>query len=350
MRLKQIAARLIELANEEAGAYEDKDTSLSTELRELAGKLEQESAAEGMLLSSSRPDLMYAMTIAPLSAEPEAFVFPKATPPVPLRPPPGAGWVLNKTSPFGERGLTLIWYRENPEGRSAIYDAIDLRRAHQDDRWGGAEHDDAHAPKDWQTWIVNCALGRRYDGSMPRTFETPSFFIDKMTDVAALAIAAIESTLRLQRGRFSAADLEPIARRIHDAHAAATGAAIALPEEPVLGVGWIAAARAAAEGPLPLRTSDLAKGDLVPELKVLTTLGAGPEDEPGPLAIEREAEGTWKSYAEAHAITSPFSAAPAAVQEAFTEAARVQLIAERLQAKALQGARTFYEPGAIATR
>lgn len=68
-----------------------------------------------------------------------------------------------------------------------VYEEIREERAHQDTKWGGAQHDDQHHPHDWLTYLVG-HLGRAW--SYP--FE-PDVYRRQLIRVAALAVAAIES-------------------------------------------------------------------------------------------------------------------------------------------------------------
>jgi hypothetical protein len=59
------------------------------------------------------------------------------------------------------------------------------RRAQQDAEWGGAQHDDTHDEEDWQRLIskqVQDAAGENHLAD----------WRDRMVDIGALAIAAIE--------------------------------------------------------------------------------------------------------------------------------------------------------------
>lgn len=62
---------------------------------------------------------------------------------------------------------------------------ICVERARQDDKWGGPEHDDEHSVNDWADFI------------RMRLSKQGNTFRQRMIEVAALAIAAIESTDRL---------------------------------------------------------------------------------------------------------------------------------------------------------
>ena len=75
----------------------------------------------------------------------------------------------------------------------AILD-IAVERKAQDEQWGGQKHDDAHDPRDWVHFINKQTLSAYYEYFNPRAYES------RMVKIAALAIAAIESS---RRGRFT---------------------------------------------------------------------------------------------------------------------------------------------------
>lgn len=74
---------------------------------------------------------------------------------------------------------------------------IGLRRNEQDARWGGPEHDDKHNECDWIAFIRQ-QLDKYEDATFLNTSPNTNgtVFEDRMIDVAALAIAAIESHRR----------------------------------------------------------------------------------------------------------------------------------------------------------
>jgi hypothetical protein len=73
-------------------------------------------------------------------------------------------------------------------GRDLLFGRISRERTRQDEEWGGAEHDDSHNHQDWVIFIskqIGLALAYRSND-----------FESRMIKVAALAIAAIESSRR----------------------------------------------------------------------------------------------------------------------------------------------------------
>lgn len=70
--------------------------------------------------------------------------------------------------------------------RGDIIQAIEAERASQDEKWG-IEFDDKNTANDWAKYICDYA-----GGAAPLHFDADNFR-HKMTQVAALAIAAIET-------------------------------------------------------------------------------------------------------------------------------------------------------------
>ena len=75
------------------------------------------------------------------------------------------------------------------EPQQGIIKEVVKRREQQDERWGGADHDDTHDELDWQCYI---------EKQLKQAANADDSFIwrDRMIDIAALAIAAIESADR----------------------------------------------------------------------------------------------------------------------------------------------------------
>ena len=73
--------------------------------------------------------------------------------------------------------------------RDIIFGRISDERERQDVEWGGLEHDDQHIATDWCQYIDK---QRR----LARDADTPQEFMARMIKIAALAVAAIESTQR----------------------------------------------------------------------------------------------------------------------------------------------------------
>lgn len=65
----------------------------------------------------------------------------------------------------------------------AVSDVVKERKR-QDIKWGGPTHDDEHGPEDWERFIMK---------RIPLESESDEAFRVRMVQIAALAIAAIES-------------------------------------------------------------------------------------------------------------------------------------------------------------
>ena len=74
-----------------------------------------------------------------------------------------------------------------------IFDEIAAERVAQDKKWGGAEHDDRHLPRDWLYFITKHAVAALVDGQGFSVIH----WRRQMVRVAALAIAAAESAERV---------------------------------------------------------------------------------------------------------------------------------------------------------
>ena len=75
-----------------------------------------------------------------------------------------------------------------------ILGEIRAERAHQDDKWGGIEHDAQHWPADWLRVIEEHAHKALMDGDV--FVVGPQYapdFRQRMVEVAALAAAAIQA-------------------------------------------------------------------------------------------------------------------------------------------------------------
>jgi quinol monooxygenase YgiN len=74
--------------------------------------------------------------------------------------------------------------------KAEVYKDIIDERVRQDKQWGGADHDDEHLPRDWTMFI------EQYTSEAWDKHDDPDAYRKAMVKVAALAIAAIESTDR----------------------------------------------------------------------------------------------------------------------------------------------------------
>lgn len=76
-----------------------------------------------------------------------------------------------------------------PEPMAKVLGEVRFERYDQDATWGGPDHDDQHDEKDWRHFIMEYVDQEKGED-----------FRDRMVKVAALAVAAIQSTDRLSEG------------------------------------------------------------------------------------------------------------------------------------------------------
>lgn len=89
-------------------------------------------------------------------------------------------------------------YFPHPEDFDYIVKEIEQRRAQQDQKHGGENHDDTHVYFDWMGFIKKFS-SRAYAQGMHSRWDA---YENYLIDVAALAIAAIQSSRRIRhRGR-----------------------------------------------------------------------------------------------------------------------------------------------------
>lgn len=74
--------------------------------------------------------------------------------------------------------------------RDLIFGEISAERRRQDEEWGGSAHDDSHELFEWGEFI------RKQNNAAIGNFSKPQEFEARMVKVAALAVAAIESSRR----------------------------------------------------------------------------------------------------------------------------------------------------------
>lgn len=79
--------------------------------------------------------------------------------------------------------------RDADHRRREILAQIHNERENQDDKWGGADHDDRHKPGDWTRFIVR-QLGAAEEGIDVHDWD---LWRKQMVQVAALAVAALET-------------------------------------------------------------------------------------------------------------------------------------------------------------
>ena len=79
-----------------------------------------------------------------------------------------------------------------PPFRCSVYQEILAERILQDQQWGGSTHDDNHRPDEWCLYIDKQRRLAR-DADDPRAYES------RLIKIAALAVAAIQSSRRLNQ-------------------------------------------------------------------------------------------------------------------------------------------------------
>lgn len=84
----------------------------------------------------------------------------------------------------------LIEQIEEAEG---VLEELSLERQHQDGKWGGPAHDDQRGPFDWVRNIRNYVGWAEQMADM----DSPDKYRRRMIQIAALAVAAVESHDRL---------------------------------------------------------------------------------------------------------------------------------------------------------
>ncbi len=77
---------------------------------------------------------------------------------------------------------------------SRVLQDVEWERDEQNQKWGGAGHDDQHGPRDWAAFITE-HLGKALDARDARTYRR------RMVEVAALAVAAVETVDRVEEAR-----------------------------------------------------------------------------------------------------------------------------------------------------
>jgi hypothetical protein len=93
-----------------------------------------------------------------------------------------------KTKDIEDAGLCQWGYQ--PDSLTLVLQEVGTRRASQDANHGGPEHDDTHTPADWRAFIgIYNQRAEEYESE-------PEIRESKLKDVAALAVAAIQSSRR----------------------------------------------------------------------------------------------------------------------------------------------------------
>ncbi len=78
--------------------------------------------------------------------------------------------------------------------REVVLDQVDAERHQQDEKWGGARHDDDHQRADWVSFIKD-----HLDRATKAAPHDMDEYRQQLLEIAALAVAGIESHDRKQR-------------------------------------------------------------------------------------------------------------------------------------------------------
>jgi hypothetical protein len=86
----------------------------------------------------------------------------------------------------------LTQLKSLPAVRRVLAD-VEWERDKQNQQWGGNEHDDLHGPRDWAAFITE-HLGKALDeAEREREPERHSRYRRRLVEVAAVAVAAVET-------------------------------------------------------------------------------------------------------------------------------------------------------------
>lgn len=90
-------------------------------------------------------------------------------------------------------------YVTDPDSIDRLVMELKQRRIDQDAKWGGPNHDDTHTPSEWIEGIRQFTAVALSDIQASRSAEMTPWdrYEDHLMDVAALAIAAIQSSRRI---------------------------------------------------------------------------------------------------------------------------------------------------------
>ena len=102
---------------------------------------------------------------------------------------------------------TLLEPVDDPASVGRVLAEVRVRREEQDEQHGGPEHDDTHTPIDWDCLVqkallragvnaIAMAAPPRTDGFISAYRDPATNYEDALLDVAALAVAAIQSSRR----------------------------------------------------------------------------------------------------------------------------------------------------------
>lgn len=114
--------------------------------------------------------------------------------PVVLSPLESLGTMIaRKTKELEDLGICQFGYVTDPDSLARVMAEVMARREKQDAEHGGPNHDDTHYYYDWWSFIGKFQE-RAYEAGMNSQWEA---YEDAMLDIAALAVAAIQSSRRI---------------------------------------------------------------------------------------------------------------------------------------------------------
>jgi len=102
------------------------------------------------------------------------------------------GWRYNRCPNCGEMADDPAPAEGAPQSWEAVCRDVLAERVAQDQQWGGSTHDDNHRPDEWCLYIDKQRRLAR-DADDPRAYES------RLIKIAALAVAAIQSSRRLNQ-------------------------------------------------------------------------------------------------------------------------------------------------------
>ena len=104
--------------------------------------------------------------------------------------------IARKTKELDDAGIGRFEYVTASDSLARILGEVEGRRAVQDTKWGGPEHDDRHAPMLWVRLIKKFADRAEQRRRHPCDGFDANQYESNLLDVAALAVAAIQSSRR----------------------------------------------------------------------------------------------------------------------------------------------------------
>lgn len=81
----------------------------------------------------------------------------------------------------------------NFEHQQLVFQEIEQERWRQDEKWGGPDHDDTHKPEEWRMFIELQIASMMPEHRMTTAIQDLNNFRDRLINIAALCVAAIQS-------------------------------------------------------------------------------------------------------------------------------------------------------------